>query len=200
MALLKLPQTNFTSGVLDPKLAAREDIKWYYNGLSGGENGIVLPQGAFTARPGMQYLRTLAPKISEISLYGASITAPNGGTSGNLHDDDNSTVCTTTNNLSTTNPFVVAHIDLTTAQAVTAVDVENIYMSASSLSGEFYVQYSTDDANWSNFGGAFDLDTSQRSRRLRNEGSAVSARYWRVARIGSTDKTATVSIGEVRLW
>ena len=61
---VKITQTNFTSGVLDPKLAAREDITFYYSGLSGGENGIILPQGNFTARPGKQFVRELARMLA----------------------------------------------------------------------------------------------------------------------------------------
>lgn len=198
--LFKLNQTNFTSGVLDPKLAAREDITFYYNGLADGENAIILPQGGFDARPGMQFLRQLSPVLSEVSLSGATVTAPEGGTDANLHDDDNTTVATTSGNIGTTNPFVVAHVDFGAAQSVSAVDIENIALSAGSLDDEFFVQYSSDDASWTNFGAAFNVDASNRSRRQRNETGAVSARYWRAARVGSTDTAATVSIGEIRFW
>jgi len=53
-------QTNFSSGVLDPKLDGRIDLQLYYNGVKTGENVIFLPQGGATRRAGFEYLATLA--------------------------------------------------------------------------------------------------------------------------------------------
>lgn len=53
-------QTNFSSGVLDPKLKGRIDLDIYYNGAEIAENVIILPQGGMTRRPGFEYLNTLA--------------------------------------------------------------------------------------------------------------------------------------------
>jgi len=53
-------QTNFSAGVLDPKLKGRIGLDLYYNGSEIAENVIALPQGGFTRRPGFEYLNTLA--------------------------------------------------------------------------------------------------------------------------------------------
>lgn len=193
-------QTNFTSGVLDELLEAREDLTYYFNGLGGALNLLVLPQGGVTARPGLRHVRELSPVLSAISLAGATITAPKGGTANNLKDGDTTTYVITTSDLSTTNPFVIAHIDLGAATAVTAVDVINLKLNSLSLSGEIFVQYSTDDITFTSYGGAIDIDTTDRSRRRRAEAGPVTARYWRLARIGATSVAARPRVAEMKFW
>lgn len=200
MAKFRQLQTNFTAGVLDPKLAAREDITFYYNGLKDGNNIVIIPQGGVVARPALQFIKEVPPVLQKIDLSGAAVSAPQGGTPANLTDGDSATAVTTSGNLGTTNPFVVAHVDLVTPQAVTAVDVIDYYLSSLALSGEFFVQYSDDDVVWSSFGSPFDWDMSKRSRRLRGSGAPVTARYWRIVRIGTTDIAAQASISEVVFW
>lgn len=200
MATVKSIQTNFTSGVLDPKLAAREDIVFFYNGLKSANNGVIIPQGGFTRRGGLQWARELAPVLAAISLSGATVTAPQGGTASLGHDGDDATFITTTGNIGTTNPFVVAHVDFTASKTVTAVDIINFKLSSGSLDDEFFVQYSTDNSAWTNFGTAFNFAGGERSRRMRNASGPVSARYWRIARIGATNTAETASIGEIRFW
>lgn len=51
-----LLQTSFASGVLDPRLAARSDIKPFYEGMSVGTNILCLPQGGIKRRQGMAYI------------------------------------------------------------------------------------------------------------------------------------------------
>ncbi|MBE2191868.1 MAG: hypothetical protein IAE63_06785 [Alphaproteobacteria bacterium] len=193
----KIIQTNFTAGVLDALMAAREDTEMYYNGLAAAENLEIQPVGGITVRKGLKKIQRLKNIFSVIDLSGASASAPQGGTAANAIDGDVSTVLTTSNNLSTTNPFVVFHIDFTTAQQVDAVDVVDVLLSSGSLDDEFFVQYSVDDTAWTNYGTAFNLDTSKRTRR---RAVSVSARYWRIVRIGDTDLAATVSIGEVQFF
>lgn len=53
-------QTDFTAGVIDPKLRARLDLDQYYKGLKTGTNIIVQPQGGFKRRPGLQYVDTIS--------------------------------------------------------------------------------------------------------------------------------------------
>lgn len=190
----KVIQTNFTAGVLDALMAAREDTEMYYNGLAVGENVEIQPVGGVTARKGLKKIKRLKKILDLVSLSGATITAPQGGTAANVKDGNETTFLTTVNNLAATNPFVVAHIDFGAAQAVGVVELVNIYLSSGSLAGEFYIQYSADNASWSNYGSAFDLDTDQRTR---SRSATVTARYWRIARIGSTSLAATVSIGEI---
>lgn len=200
MAKVKLIQTNFTAGVMDPLLAAREDISFYYNGLEDGYNVLGIPQGGLTRRPGKQHVAELAKKFELISYSGATPTAPQGGTAANATDNNPATVVTTTNNLSTTNPYVVVHVDFGSAKSVIAVDVVNYLLSAGAVDGEFRVQYSTDNVTFSNFGSAMDIDAAARSRRARVE-TAISARYWRFVRIGATDMgTAKVTVADLRFW
>ena len=45
-------QNSFTSGELDPKLIARDDVKAYDAGLTTALNVVVLPQGGIKRRPG----------------------------------------------------------------------------------------------------------------------------------------------------
>ena len=59
MPRLRTLQTTFNSGVLDPRLAARTDVKQYYQGANTGTNVLALPQGGFKRRPGMAYYATL---------------------------------------------------------------------------------------------------------------------------------------------
>ena len=59
MPRLRTLQTTFNSGVLDPRLAARTDVKQYYQGADTGTNVLALPQGGFKRRPGMAYYATL---------------------------------------------------------------------------------------------------------------------------------------------
>ena len=59
MPRVRTLQTAFNAGVLDPRLAARVDIKQYFQGADTGTNVLALPQGGFKRRPGMAYLATL---------------------------------------------------------------------------------------------------------------------------------------------
>ena len=52
-------QNSFTSGELDPKLIARDDIKAYDAGLTTALNVVVLPQGGVKRRPGLKYITEL---------------------------------------------------------------------------------------------------------------------------------------------
>jgi hypothetical protein len=48
-------QTTFNSGELDPRLAARTDVKQYYQGAAEALNVISMPQGGMKRRPGLAY-------------------------------------------------------------------------------------------------------------------------------------------------
>ena len=52
-------QTSFNSGVLDPRLAARTDLKHFYQGAAEAENVQTLPQGGMKRRPGFRYVDTI---------------------------------------------------------------------------------------------------------------------------------------------
>ena len=52
-------QTSFNSGVLDPRLAARTDLKQFYQGAAEAENVVTMPQGGIKRRPGLKYCAPL---------------------------------------------------------------------------------------------------------------------------------------------
>jgi len=52
-------QTNFNSGILDPRLQARTDIKHYYQGAATATNMVTTPQGGMKRRPGMMFVDDL---------------------------------------------------------------------------------------------------------------------------------------------
>jgi hypothetical protein len=196
MPNVTLIQTNFTSGVLDPLAAAREDVVFFYNGLEDGYNVLSQPQGGLTRRDGLAHVAELLNKLAMIDLSGATVTAPMGGTASNGHDDDLATIVTTTGDVGTTNPAVFLHVDFGAARDVIAVDVLDYYLASGSLADELYIQYSTDNAAWTNLGTAFDVDATKRSRRRRADAS-ISARYWRFARIGATATASPLNFAEV---
>lgn len=59
MPRAQMVQTSFSSGVQDPLLAGRVDLKHYYEGLKTGENILPMLQGGFSRRPGSAYLGTV---------------------------------------------------------------------------------------------------------------------------------------------
>jgi len=196
---IKIKQTNFTSGVVDELLAAREDTVFYYNGLADANNLFVIPQGGVTRRPGMQHVAELKRKLEEIDLSGVSVTVPNGGTAENINDGDPDSYVTTSGNIGTTDPCVIVQFDFSEPVSVDAVDIINYKLSSGSLADEFFVRYSDDGSSWTVYGSAFNWDATDRSRR-RSSTETVTARYWHIVRVGSTDIAATASIGEVKFW
>lgn len=191
-------QTSFTAGVLDPRMAGRTDIRQYYQGMSIGRNVLPVPLGGAKRRPGLKYVATL-PGTQTALHSTATATAANGGTANNARDDDWDTAVTTNVAIGTTNPYVVIHYDLGSAQSVRAADVIGLAITSGS-STQFAIQYSTDDSAWSTFATLSRVDTIERSYRNR-AAAAVSARYWRVARIGATNLgSATAQIRDFLLW
>ncbi len=53
-------QTSFNSGVMDPRLAARTDLKHFYQGADTATNVMSMPQGGLKRRPGMAYVDTIS--------------------------------------------------------------------------------------------------------------------------------------------
>ena len=60
MAKVITLQTSFVSGVLDPRLASRTDIKHFYQGAEVAENVVTMPQGGIKRRPGLKYIANTA--------------------------------------------------------------------------------------------------------------------------------------------
>lgn len=69
MSRLRKMQTNFNSGVLDPRLNSRIDIKQYAQGVSIGTNVITHPTGGLARRPGMEFISDIED-AAEINTTG----------------------------------------------------------------------------------------------------------------------------------
>lgn len=193
-------QTSFSRGEFSGDLKLRQDTKAYASAAAGLANCTLSFEGKAVRAPGWRYRAMHRHCLDAISISGVTATAPNGGTAGNIKDGNDATEVTTSA-VGTTNPFVVAHLDLGAATAVTFVDAVNLRLSTGTLSGQFFLQYSTDNSAWSNFGAAINVDASKRTARRFSTAGNVSARYWRLARIGATDLgSATVTFAGLSLW
>lgn len=197
MARVHKIQTNFSAGELDRNLRARTDIRYYYSGAGKMRNVLVKPQGGAKRRPGLEYIATVPFQVTRVT--GQTITCVNGGTTANANDNDETTNVTTTNNIGTTNPYVVVHYDLLSAQTIQFADAVGWRVSSGAgVDTEFYIQYSTDNAAWTSLGDPLLTDTDVRNRRRTGP---ITARYWRIARIGATDLlTAKAIVNEFTLW
>ena len=191
MAKTRFIQSSFVSGELSPLLKGRIDLAQYYQGVQTAKNVVIVPQGGMKRRPGTEYIQTV---INTLARNTTAATAPNGGTAANVNDDNDSTVCTTTVGISTTNPYVVCKFDLGSAKAIEFFDVRNVFLSAGT-SSEFKIQSSTDDVTYTDAASVPLLGVSSQDFRLF---VGKTARYWRLARIGSTDLTTSViTVGTV---
>ena len=74
MARVNISQTSFTSGELDPRLAARHDYDGYYKGAETLENVICLGQGGVKRRGGMKYVDTLADTAVRFVTFEFNVT------------------------------------------------------------------------------------------------------------------------------
>ena len=188
-------QSSFNSGVLDPRLKARVDVKAFYQGAEKLDNCICLPHGGVSRRPGLEYIGTLLKQVSRET--GQTITTPRGGTGANANDDDDTTDLVTTTSIGVLNPYIVVHYDLGSAKTVLFADVVDMSLTTSANT-EFFIQYSTDNSTFTDFGAKLNLSSSARTER---RSGPVSARYWRVARIGATDLTTEkATLAEFSLW
>ncbi len=192
-------QSSFTSGVLDPRLYGRMDIRQYFQGMSVGRNVLCVPLGGAKRRPGSIH-RDVLPYALTARQAAATATATNGGTANNARDDNPATQVVTTTEVQAVNPYVVVHYDLGSAMTVRYADVIGLSLS-SGVSTQFRVQYSTDNAAWSTMTPISYVDDVPRNDRCVDAGGVVTARYWRVARIGATDlDTAVVTLQDFLLW
>ena len=74
MAKVSISQTSFTSGELDPRLAARHDYDGYYKGAETLTNVVCLGQGGVTRRGGMKYIDTLTDTAVRYVTFEFNIT------------------------------------------------------------------------------------------------------------------------------
>lgn len=189
-------QHRFTQGELDPKMYGRSDIDQYYSAAETMENVICMPQGGVKRRGGLEHIDKFLGVLTFVSA--PTITLANGGTSANINDRTFSTTSVTTNNVSTTNPYVVAQYDLGSSQAIGVVHLQGLNLTVSGTSSEFYIQCSADGASWTSIGDALTLTTTEKHYSRRVE---ASYRYVRIARIGATDLTTNkVSVRDMNVY
>ncbi|MGH8236127.1 MAG: hypothetical protein ACREXP_03790 [Steroidobacteraceae bacterium] len=191
-----LVQSAFLAGVLDPRASARVETDAYQQGLLEGVNITPVHLGGVRRRPGLGYRALLPNQLTRVT--GITPTAPRGGTAANANDDSETTLLTTTTNVSTIDPYIVCHFDLGSAKAVLFADVLGIVSDGGS-STQFAIQYSLDDLAWTTLGTALPaVDTTARTYR---RAGLITARYWRVAKIGGTDMGAVhITISGFNLW
>jgi hypothetical protein len=221
--LTHVTQSNFLSGVLDPRTQGRVDTNAYISGLLTGTNIELSHLGGVTRRRGMPYCQTMPNQLTQ--LTGTYSSAAEGATyyispTGNAvyttvgaPSTDNVAfgsnkwgyyLTETTTEVEAINPYVVVHLDLGIAQSVLFADVTCLSLSSGS-STQFAIQYSTDNSTWVTVptGGALpqvDASNGLAGYAYRATGP-ITARYWRVARVGASSLgTAIVAIGDFTLW
>lgn len=195
MATIRQIQQRFTAGEIDPAMLSRSDVEQYYSACETLENAVTIPQGGVRRRGGLANRGKIMKQLTRETGY--TVTAPNGGTAGNLTDNDTATVFTTVTGISTTNPYVVAQVDIGSLKSIGKIEVFGISLS-SGTSSEFYIQTSPDASNWTTRGDALSITSAAKdfTRRVH-----ATIRYFRVVRIGSTDlSTSVVSVKDAQAW
>lgn len=76
-------KTNFTAGELDPKLRARTDVKFYYNGAAKMRNVFVFPQGGARRRDGLAFNSIVPLASTDIGTYAIAAGTPRQVVSAN---------------------------------------------------------------------------------------------------------------------
>lgn len=194
--MARTKQTRFTQGELDPKELGRSDLDQYYSAGETLENVITMTQGGIKRRGGLQHIDEMLRVLTFVSA--PTITTPNGGTGSNANDRVFSTVCLTTTNISTTNPYVVIQYDLGSAQTIGVVHLQGLALTVAGTSSQFFIQCSNDASSWTSIGSALTLTTTEKHYSRRVE---ASYRYVRLARIGSTDlSTARVTLRDMNVY
>jgi len=184
-------QQRFTQGEIDPAMIARDDVDKYYGALATACNILTLPQGGFKRRPGLQHIdRVLGGSLTKIDGGSITETAPNGGTASNASDQNDGTSLITTTTIGTTNPYVVVHYDLGSLQDLGTLYLYGFALSAGS-SDEFFLQASTNNSVWFDAGEAISVTDAAKDYSRRVHGSF---RYVRLARVGSTNLSATATL------
>lgn len=74
MPRLQLITTNFTAGVLSPRLRGRADIDKFNSSMKAGDNTVVVRHGGATIRPPLKYLGGAADQAQAVRLIPFSFT------------------------------------------------------------------------------------------------------------------------------
>ncbi|HRN83285.1 MAG TPA: hypothetical protein PK857_00575 [Hyphomicrobium sp.] len=206
---------SLTKGVLDEALSERIDLVHYYSGCRVALNCGIRPQGPGGRRPGtvladgMDIIaaglkRRLRRRLVPIALSSGMVTAANGGTAANLVSQTLS--ATFVSNSVSGSPFVLAEIDLGTARAIAAVDIDDFSCATGGANAALAVEYS-DGVDWFAFDGRRAIRTAAAGARRRRfstppggpGGVPVSTRYLRIVLYGAAG-TGAFTIGRVRAW
>jgi len=152
---------------------------------------ILIPQGGIRRRPGTKFI----DKAPGATTRNTTVpTMPEGGTAADINDGDAGTTATTTNDLDSADPFVIAHYDLLSTEIVPYVDVLQISLSTGTES-RIEVQSSDDDVAWTTRQVLPTITTSPQDIRLLGD----TARYFRLVKIGAGGPAATVTLGEFNI-
>jgi hypothetical protein len=197
MAKTRFIQSSFVSGELSPLLKGRVDINQYYQAVETADNVVIVPQGGMKRRPGTEYIGTV---VENLSRYKGAPTMPNGGSTSIINDGNDATTTSTTTPIGTTNPYSVVEYDFGSPVWRDFFDLRQISLSSGS-SDEFKIQKSTDGINWSDVEDVPLIGTSPQNIRVtlvQPLGEFTEARYWRLARVGSSNLgSATVTAADV---
>ncbi len=209
-----------TSGVLDPLLKDRHDLKQYNAGLETGINIEFLPQGGVRNRAGHSHKHIFRNTLESLLVNTPALTAT-----------------------PTTLPAVFAEFDQGLPQSVACFDVFGIYAAPEeagenetyddtiNLSEEtdeqkelreaaleakkarlirngkpvcqFKVYYSLDGNIWRRIGGAHDVTRKPRSRRFALPTGSVDAKHWRITLfdfVEGSDPLGLVTIEGLKLY
>ena len=194
MAKSRFIQSNFVSGALSPLLKGRIDLQQYYQGAETARNLVIVPQGGLKRRAGSQFIEKALNVLQKLS---GTMTMPNGGTPGDINDEDDTTSTSTTTNVSTTNPYIVAQMDLGSSTYVEVVDVRGILLT-SGTSDEFDIEHSDDGSAWTKLADIPLLGSNAQNFRFK---AGVTKRYWRIAKTTATDlSTAKVTLSDFNFF
>lgn len=218
MARRASQQSTFTKGELDPDLSERGDLEAYHDSLAKAPNSVFHPQGGFSDRGGFELcadaevlasgvVRRLRNRIVPLDVTADNLSAPNGGITSRLVDQDASTVFVT--NAVTSTPFVVLEIDLGSVRRVDFVDIEGFWAELAGADECLAVEYYT--GTWVTFGDAIGVPVakhirqSERTRRFGVTpggpgGVPVQARQWRVVARSGGGAIGQISIRGLKLW
>ena len=194
MAKSRFIQSTFVSGALSPLLKGRIDLQQYYQGVETARNVVIVPQGGMKRRAGTEFIEKALNVLQKLS---GTMTMPNGGTPGDIDDEDDTTSTSTTTNISTTNPYIVAQMDLGSATYVEVVDVRGILLT-SGTSDEFDIEHSDDGSAWTKLIDIPLLGSNAQNFRFK---AGVTKRYWRIVKTTGTDLgTAKVTLSDFNFF
>lgn len=191
-------QASHTYGVLDPLVIERRDTKFVGASLADAVNVIMLPQGGYIDRGGSTRKAILRRKLASVSLTAGMVTAPNGGTAGNLFDGNSATAFTTI--AVNADPFVVFNMDLGAPTEISAVDLID-FLAGTAGRDECLAMQWLDGATWRNITEPFRVDQLSRTRRFATDPSTgnITTQQLRAIVTGGAGP-GTISVNGIRIY